>query len=192
MQFGDHAHLILILSHLLNDRLYGNVLGVKIMKLKNRKIKFIPEIIVFGMVLCVASLNSMVAEACQNSSENAAGDSQVVEPGKSWMRASHAGKNTAAYFCACQISFPESDKLLRVESDIAKTLELHDHINDNGIMKMRPINFVEIIDGSSGMKPGGKHIMIMGLHKDLKAGDKAILTLVFEKAGPKKVEFVVR
>lgn len=162
------------------------------MKLKKRKINFISKKTIIGLFVFVNSSCAMVVEACQDHNKALLEKTEILQDGKSWMRPSHAGKNTAAYFCACQMSFSESDKLLRVESDVAKTHELHDHINDNGIMKMRPIESVEIVDGSVGMNPGGKHIMIMGLHKDLKVGDKAILMLTFEKAGTKQVEFVVR
>jgi hypothetical protein len=42
------------------------------------------------------------------------------------------------------------------------------------------------------MKPGGHHIMLLGLRRDLKPGDTVKVTLVFEKAGPMSIEAPVR
>lgn len=162
------------------------------MKLKNRKV----TLGVKKGIFCFASFMLIslpsIAEPCSEHNATTAEQTQATQKGVCWMRASHAGKNTAGYFYACPMTFKDPDKLLKAESDIAKIVELHDHINDNGIMKMRPIEFVEIKEGSAGMKPGGKHIMIMGLKKDLKAGDKVMMTLHFEKAGIKQILFEVR
>ncbi len=142
---------------------------------------------------------STVAMACQEN--DACAQTEVIEEkqeqkGKSWMRPAHVGKNTAAYFCACGHDIPEGSKITAVTSDIARSIELHDHINDNGIMCMRLIAFVEIKDGKSGMAPGGKHIMIMGLKKGLKVGDKVDRTLKLEKrcgsCTQRIVQFVVQ
>lgn len=108
-----------------------------------------------------------------------------------WAKPGISGKNTAAYLV---ISNPKNteDKLIKVECDIATSMELHDHINDNGVMKMRPVDFVAIKDKEVSMKPGSLHIMFMGLKKDLKEGDGVKMKLTFDKAGPIEIDFQVK
>jgi hypothetical protein len=62
--------------------------------------------------------------------------------------------------------------------------ELHTHINENGIFKMREVEAIEVpAGGEAVLEPGGLHVMFMGLHKPLKQGESVHLTLTFEKAG---------
>ena len=61
---------------------------------------------------------------------------------------------------------------------------IHNHINDKGIMKMRAVKQIAIpANGSIKLQHGGFHIMLMGLKKPLREGDKFDLTLIFKKAG---------
>jgi copper(I)-binding protein len=59
-------------------------------------------------------------------------------------------------------------------------------------MKMRPISKVDIPAGQPvSLKPGGEHIMLMGLSQPLREGQSFPLTLDFEKAGPRTVTVTV-
>jgi copper(I)-binding protein len=61
---------------------------------------------------------------------------------------------------------------------------LHTHLHENGVMKMRPIDGIVIpAHGMAELKPGGDHVMLMGLKAPLKMGDHFPLVLVLEKAG---------
>ena len=88
----------------------------------------------------------------------------------------------------------ESDRLVGVQSDIAKKTELHTHAkDDNGVMKM-----VRIDEGIKigAMKEhslirGGQHIMFMGLKGHLETGKIIPLTLLFEKAGKVDIEIII-
>jgi periplasmic copper chaperone A len=85
------------------------------------------------------------------------------------------------------------DKLLRVESDVAGAVELHISEMAGEVMTMRPLEYVEVpAKGEAELKPGGMHIMLIGLKRDLKAGEKIPLVLVFEKAGKVDVQAEVR
>jgi copper(I)-binding protein len=76
------------------------------------------------------------------------------------------------------------DKLLSVESDVAKTIELHETKESSGMMAMSPVPNIPVpANGKAELKPGGFHVMLIGLNRELKAGDKVQLTLNFEKAG---------
>ena len=66
-------------------------------------------------------------------------------------------------------------------------------MNDNGVMKMRPIAGGIALDSgkSVAFEPGGRHIMLMGLKAPLKAGDKFPITFVFAHAAPMTVSVTV-
>lgn len=111
---------------------------------------------------------------------------------KAWARAS-AGKaaNGGAYVTILN-GGKEGDRLVAAESGVAKKVEIHTHRNDNGIMRMTRVDGIEIAAGSVvTMRPGGYHVMLMGLNNPLKQGEKFSLTLVFEKAGKKTVDVAV-
>ena len=76
------------------------------------------------------------------------------------------------------------DRLLSVSSVVAASLELHTMAMEGNVMRMRPLDAIELATGQTvELKPGGYHVMLMGLKAPLKAGDQFPLTLKFEKAG---------
>lgn len=86
-----------------------------------------------------------------------------------------------------------ADRLLRAESDVAQAVELHISEMQGGVMTMRPIEYIEVpANGEAELKPGGMHVMLIGLKRELKAGETVSLVLVFEKAGRINVQAEVR
>ena len=76
------------------------------------------------------------------------------------------------------------DKLLQITTDSAASAEVHESAEKDGVATMRPIESLEIpAGGSVDLKPGGYHIMLMGLKAPLKKGDMIMLKLKFEHAG---------
>ena len=72
-------------------------------------------------------------------------------------------------------------KLIKAASPAAKTVELHTHINDNGVMKMRAVSAIPIpAKGQAQLKPGGDHIMLIGLKAALQEGRDVPITLYFD------------
>ena len=55
---------------------------------------------------------------------------------------------------------------------------------DGGVMRMRKVDGIEVAPGSpTVLKPGGLHVMFLGLKKPLTLGETVAVTLTFEKAG---------
>ncbi len=76
------------------------------------------------------------------------------------------------------------DKLLQITTDSASTAEVHETVEKDGVATMRPIESLEIPPGGSvELKPGGYHVMLMGLKAPLKKGSMIMLQLKFEHAG---------
>lgn len=103
------------------------------------------------------------------------------------------GANSAAYM-VIRNTGSEADKLIAASTDAAKTVELHTVIEEGGMMRMRQVEGgIDIpANGQVELKPGGFHVMLIGLTRDLNAGDKVELTLTFEKAGQIPVTAEVR
>ena len=84
-------------------------------------------------------------------------------------------------------------QLLRAESPAAKTVELHTHLNDNGVMKMREVPQIEIkAHGQTELKPGSYHVMLINLTQPLKEGDMVPISLRFDDGSVQQISAPVR
>ena len=73
------------------------------------------------------------------------------------------------------------DRLLAVTSSVSGRIELHTHLNKDGVMKMRRVEGIALPHGKAvELEPGSHHIMIF--ETEMQLGDEAVLTLDFEKA----------
>ena len=113
-----------------------------------------------------------------------------LEVTNAWARATPGkAENGAAYVT---IESPTADRLVSASSPVAKRAELHTMSMQGMVMKMRPIAGLDVPPGQSlTLKPGGEHIMLMGLNQPLHEGQSFPLTLDFEKAGPRTVTVAV-
>lgn len=76
------------------------------------------------------------------------------------------------------------DRLISATSPAAGSVEIHSMSMEGDVMKMRQVDAIEIATGQTvELKPGGYHLMLMGLKAPLKVGEKFPLTLKFEKSG---------
>jgi copper(I)-binding protein len=79
---------------------------------------------------------------------------------------------------------PAGDRLLAISVDIAQSVELHTMRMDGDVMRMRQLDSVDVpAKQSVEFKPGGMHVMLIGLKTPLKVGNNFPMTLRFEKAG---------
>lgn len=112
-----------------------------------------------------------------------------------WARASVAGApNSAAYGLLINLT-DEDDTLVSASTDAAATVELHEmSMTADGVMQMRPVEggFPVAAHNYFTLQPGGFHIMLMGLTRELTPGSMLDLTLVFEHAGEVALSVPVR
>ena len=84
-------------------------------------------------------------------------------------------ENGAAYVTVRNAGH-QADTLVRVETPVAARAEVHEHVHEGGMMKMRPVESVPIAAGDAlQMGPGGTHIMLMELARPLRAACEARL-----------------
>jgi hypothetical protein len=128
--------------------------------------------------------------ACLLVASTALAQTGQLEVSNAWARATPAkAENGVAYLT---IRSPAPDRLVSVSSPVAKKAELHTMEMAGMVMKMRPLVGLDIPAGQPvTLKPGGEHIMLMGLGGPLQEGQSFPLTLSFEKAGTREVSVAV-
>ena len=88
----------------------------------------------------------------------------------------------------------EGDRLTGGTTDVAQAVEIHETVVENDVMKMQMLaGGLEVpAKGEVLLKPGGYHIMLIGMRRNLEVGDTFTLELQFEKSGPITVNPEVR
>jgi len=113
-----------------------------------------------------------------------------LEVNNAWARATAGKADTGVAYVAIQS--PTADRLMSLSTPAAKKAELHTMSMQGMVMKMRPLSELDIPARQPvTLKPGGDHIMLMGLNQPLRAGQTFPLTLDFEKAGSRTVTVTV-
>lgn len=80
-------------------------------------------------------------------------------------------------------------KVLKADNPVSRVTELHTHLNEGGVMKMRPVSAIDIkAGGEAVLKPGGLHVMLIDLKAPPKEGDVVPITLTFDDGSSKQVE----
>lgn len=117
------------------------------------------------------------------------GDLVISDP---WARASASKMMKAgAAFAVLTNNGAEMDRLVAAAAPVSEKTELHTHLMEGGVMKMRQVEAIEVHPGApTVLQPGGLHIMFIGLHAPLAEGSEIPVTLTFEKAG--KVEILAK
>jgi periplasmic copper chaperone A len=119
-----------------------------------------------------------------------AGSLQIGNP---WTRATPKGATVGAGYLTITNKGSEPDRLVGGSAATAARFEVHTTVEEKGVAKMRQVPVLEINPGQTlELKPGGMHVMLMGLKEPLKQGQKVKGTLVFEKAGTVAIEFTVQ
>jgi copper(I)-binding protein len=113
-----------------------------------------------------------------------------IEVSNAWARATPGKSETGTVYLT--VESPTADKLVSVSTPAAKKAELHTMTMTGMVMRMRPLAALDIPAGQPvTLKPGGMHIMLIGLAKPLRTGQSFPLTLTFDKAGTRTVDVAV-
>jgi periplasmic copper chaperone A len=112
---------------------------------------------------------------------------------QAWSRATPGGAQVASGYMTIKNNGPAADRLLGGSTDVAAKVEVHEMATKDGVMTMREIeDGVPVAPGATvTLAPGGFHLMLVNVKTPLKQGDVVTVTLNFEKAGKKEVDFNV-
>lgn len=117
-------------------------------------------------------------------------DVTVVDP---YVRAVPPGQPNSAAFMQLQNNSTTKHAIVKAESPVSRVVELHTHINEGGVMKMRQIKQIDVpAQGQTTLKPGGLHVMFLGLNSELKSGQSVPVTLIFEDGSKTTIHAQVR
>lgn len=113
--------------------------------------------------------------------------------GHPYARSTPPGASVGAAYLSISNKGQSSDRLVRASTPRAQAVELHSMSMEGNIMRMRQVQGIAAVAGSTvKLEPGGFHLMLTGLKQPLKAGERFPLTLIFEKAGQVTVDIVVQ
>lgn len=148
----------------------------------------------FGFLIVL----SFVLSAC--ASPSSAKQNGPIEITDAWVRTvdgmmdvNGSGSKTAL-FMNIKNNSETGDKLIKAKSDAAKMVQIHlSEIDANGVSSMHEVDGVEIPAGrTAALKPGGYHVMLMGLTRNLQEGDTVTFTITFQHAGKVTIEAPVK
>ena len=110
-----------------------------------------------------------------------------------WVREVPPGSSVSAAYMTIQ-NKGSDDKLIAISSDVSESAELHtSKVDDNGVASMEMVKVLEIPSGNTvEFKPGGMHIMLIGLNESLVGKESIDLTLDFSEAGEMQIVVPVK
>lgn len=146
------------------------------------------------LVMLLIGMALLLAACASNAPEE-----PTLEIEDAWARAAllpsdaSASAATSAVYMTIRNRGKQDDKLINASSDVAEIVELHTTETRNGMTMMSRIEQVDIPGlKKAELEPGGLHVMLIRLTRDLNPGDTVKVTLEFEKSGAVVVEAPVR
>lgn len=117
----------------------------------------------------------------------------AIEAREVWARVANQGGNGAVYLILRNHSDRE-DELIGASSDVAQWVELHKtEVNEQGVMTMQKQDTIALpVKGDLRLEPGGYHVMLLGLKRDLKEGDTFQIVLKFKTHPDLPLQVTVR
>ena len=109
----------------------------------------------------------------------------MIEIHDAYARSSGPTAVAGAAFMMIHNYADQDDRLIDARSDAAARVELHTHIIEDGVARMRRVEGGFTIPAGAGhiLERGGDHVMFMGLNAPFEQGSEIAVTLVFENAG---------
>jgi periplasmic copper chaperone A len=111
---------------------------------------------------------------------DAARQMEITE--SAWVRATPPNRTITAGYLAIRNKGSVDHRLVGADSPVAGRAELHTHVHDreSGMMQMRHVDSIDLPAGETvRLAPGGLHIMLMDLNRDLQPGTSVPITLEF-------------
>lgn len=137
-------------------------------------------------------MDQRILIACLLVSASASAAPQRIRVTNAWTRPALAGMNAAGYMTFANRA-PVPDRLDGASSPLAARVTLHQSRMVGSVSVMRPAAGVPVPShGQASLSPGGFHLMMEGLKRPLKPGERAPVTLEFQRAGPVRAWLTVR
>jgi copper(I)-binding protein len=129
-----------------------------------------------GLVACVAMSQAIAGE---------------VKVSGAWARATAPGQD--AGMVGVKVTSAKAGRIVTLTSTASNTTELHSMVHENGVMKMRRLDFIELnANQELVLGAGGNHLMLIGLKKPLKEGETVALTMTVQFADKSKEQVDIK
>ena len=110
----------------------------------------------------------------------------VVDP---YVRLAPPNAPATGAFMVIKNNGEQDTKVIKAANPASKITELHTHLNEGGVMKMRPVAAIEVkAKGEAVLKPGGLHVMLIDLKAPMAEGDMVPITLTFDDGSSKTID----
>ncbi len=123
----------------------------------------------------------------------AAGTADQISVVDSYVRQAPPGAKATGAFMTLRNAGDKAVALVSAAATAASITELHNHINDGGVMRMRQVKEIVVpANGEVLLKPGSYHVMLINMKAPLKEGDQVVITLGFADGSSKTVAAPVK
>ena len=141
-------------------------------------------------ICAVLGVSFSVSVLAQNVSQTVTTSAIQIE--NAYTRATVPGQQVAGGFMKIENKGASVDQLVSASSPAAGEVQLHEMAMDGNVMKMRQVKDIAVpAGGAVELKPGGLHLMFMGIKAPLTAGETVPVKLKFAKAGEVEVKMPV-
>ncbi len=124
---------------------------------------------------------------------SAGGVADTIDVTNPYVRGVPPGQPNSAAFMTITSKAGEDHALVAAESGVSKVVELHTHVMEEGMMKMRKIEKIDLPAGQSvNLQPGGLHVMLIGLQQELVPDRPVTINLVFDDGSKKEIQAPVQ
>lgn len=114
----------------------------------------------------------------------------IVDP---YVRLAPPGAKATGAFMTLRNAGDQDTQIVTAASAAAQVTELHNHINDGGVMRMRQVKEIALpARGEAQLKPGSYHVMLIDMKAPLKEDDHVVITLGFADGSSKEVHATVK
>jgi copper(I)-binding protein len=138
-------------------------------------------------------LAGLFAAAMNCGIAHAAGAADQITVSDAYIRQAPPGAMATAAFMVIRNAGPGEVRVVKASNPASRITELHTHLNDGGVMKMRQVKDIPVPPGGETvLKPGGLHIMLIEMKSPLKEGDTVPITLGLDDGNSKEIGVPVR
>ncbi|WP_138431511.1 copper chaperone PCu(A)C [Fodinibius saliphilus] len=147
--------------------------------------------------ILIILFNITIFWGCSSESKTEKNTNEVIlgklELSNGWARPAPKGQTTTIYLTITN-GTASPDTLVSTSSTISESVELHQSIkHEDGTISMEPAGSQLIPSGEKlRLEPGGYHLMLKNITRELSIGDSLSVTLTFARLGAKKVTVPVQ
>lgn len=124
---------------------------------------------------------------------HAAGAADQIAISDAYIRLAPPGAMATAAYMVIRNTGGSEVRIVKAASTVSLTTELHTHLNEGGVMKMRQVKDIPVPPGGEAvLKPGGLHVMLIDMRLPLREGDMVPITLSLADGSSKEIRVPVK